>query len=538
MNQIRNLRDYTLSSLIKEQRWYNPNIFPFLRKLSELRFSHIKPTPVSALLHAATLVTAGIFLLLRSSPILSYSSDALLVITLIGSITAFVAGTTALVQNDLKRIIAFSTISQLGYMMIAVGLAQWNIALLHTVLHAFFKALLFLSAGVIIHSLNDEQDIRKMGGLIRFMPFTYTVMLIGTIALLGLPWLSGFYSKDLILELAYGNYRFSSIFAFILGTITAFLTAFYSLRLINLVYLTVPNANKSSYLNIHSENSIVIIPLSILALFAVFLGFVASDFVGMGSDFFQSSLFYHPSQVNIIEAEFSLPIFIKLLPTFLSLLGASLAIWMYHYGHIFLTSLTWLKPVQTRTHSTIDWTNNHSALLVPKTEIVNKMLPYINESRQNIDTKNTYPITIDPRQTIFIKIYTFLNGKYLLDILFNNYFISVGLKAGYTISKILDKGIIELIGPFGLTEGSYAASYNLSKLDSGVITTYALYITLGLISILFMLFSPFLFNSIGAQAVTTEGVQNIIALSSGTSIKILLISVFTVLFIFSTKYSK
>src|ERR1700742_168493 len=145
------------------------------------------PTPVSALLHAATLVTAGIYLLLRSSPILSYSSDALLVITLIGSITAFVAGTTALVQNDLKRIIAFSTISQLGYMMIAIGLAQWNIALLHTVLHAFFKALLFLSAGVIIHSLNDEQDIRKMGGLIQFMPFTYTVMLIGTIALLGLP---------------------------------------------------------------------------------------------------------------------------------------------------------------------------------------------------------------------------------------------------------------------------------------------------------------------------------------------------------------
>src|ERR1700753_616984 len=128
------------------------------------------PTPVSALLHAATLVTAGIFLLLRSSPILSYSSDALLVITLIGSITA-------LVQNDLKRIIAFSTISQLGYMMIAIGLAQWNIALLHTVLHAFFKALLFLSAGVIIHSLNDEQEVRKMGGLIKFLPFTYIVML-------------------------------------------------------------------------------------------------------------------------------------------------------------------------------------------------------------------------------------------------------------------------------------------------------------------------------------------------------------------------
>ena len=308
------------------------------------------PTPVSALLHAATLVTAGIFLLLRSSPILSYSSDALLVITLIGSITAFVAGTTALVQNDLKRIIAFSTISQLGYMMIAIGLAQWNIALLHTVLHAFFKALLFLSAGVIIHSLNDEQDIRRMGGLIRFMPFTYTVMLIGTIALLGLPWLSGFYSKDLILELAYGNYQFSSLFAFILGTLTAFLTAFYSVRLINLVYLTIPNAKKTSYLNIHSENSIVIIPLSILALFAIFLGFIASDFVGIGSDFFGNSLFYHPSHLNIIEAEFSLPIYIKLMPTVLSLLGGGFAIFLYHYGHYFLTGWTFpflMQPTVT-----------------------------------------------------------------------------------------------------------------------------------------------------------------------------------------------
>ena len=173
------------------------------------------------------------------------------------------------------------------------------------------------------------------------MPFTYTVMLIGTIALLGLPWLSGFYSKDLILELAYGNYQFSSLFAFILGTLTAFLTAFYSVRLINLVYLTIPNAKKRSYFNIPAhqaaENSIVIIPLSILALFAIFLGFIASDFVGIGSDFFGNSLFYHPSHLNIIEAEFSLPIYIKLMPTVLSLLGGGFAIFLYHYGHYFLT---------------------------------------------------------------------------------------------------------------------------------------------------------------------------------------------------------
>jgi len=454
------------------------------------------PTPVSALLHAATLVTAGIFLLLRSSPILSYSSDALLVITLIGSITAFVAGTTALVQNDLKRIIAFSTISQLGYMMIAIGLAQWNIALLHTVLHAFFKALLFLSAGVIIHSLNDEQDIRKMGGLIQFMPFTYTVMLIGTIALLGLPWLSGFYSKDLILELAYGNYQFSSLFAFILGTLTAFLTAFYSTRLINLVYLTKPNANKNSYLNIHSENSIVIFPLSILALFAIFLGFIGSDFVGLGSDFFGNSLFSHPSHLNIIEAEFSLPLYIKLMPTVLSLLGGCIAFYIYHYGYNILTGLTFPfydASIIAGAYSSSQYGYNKQGAETDVSKLnsvsvavggngFSTILP-LQENKIKVKFNTGF-------SSLFINCYAFLNGKYLLDNLFNNYLISGGLKIGFTISKLLDKGIIELIGPFGLTEGSYSASHSLNKLDTGVITTYALYITLGLISILFILFSP------------------------------------------------
>ena len=496
------------------------------------------PTPVSALLHAATLVTAGIFLLLRSSPILSYSSDALLVITLIGSITAFVAGTTALVQNDLKRIIAFSTISQLGYMMVAIGLAQWNIALLHTVLHAFFKALLFLSAGVIIHSLNDEQDIRKMGGLIQFMPFTYAVMLIGTIALLGLPWLSGFYSKDLILELAYGNYQFSSLLAFILGTLTAFLTAFYSVRLINLVYLTMPNAKKNSYLNIHSENLIVIVPLSILALFAIFLGFVASDVVGVGTDFFGNSLFYHPSQLHIIEAEFSLPLYIKLMPTVLSLLGACLAIYLYHFGHYYLSSLTLptslacfgkgnISSVELPSFAFLkeskQFASYEAAAPQEKGSFLLEHQKFNTISASNSTNLNRksgayeVPLVRGTLQAVsfttfaqmqIINSYTFFNGKYLLDNLYNNYLISGGLKLGYIISKLLDKGIIELIGPFGLTEGSYSASYNLSKLDTGVITTYALYITLGLISILFILFSPILFigETHGAMDIQSLGV--------------------------------
>ena len=451
------------------------------------------PTPVSALLHAATLVTAGIFLLLRSSPILSYSTDALLVITLIGSLTAFIAGTTALVQNDLKRIIAFSTISQLGYMMIALGLAQWNIALLHTVLHAFFKALLFLSAGVIIHSLNDEQDVRKMGGLIKFLPFTYIVMLIGTIALLGLPWLSGFYSKDLILELAYGKYQFSGLFAFILGSLTAFFTAFYSVRLINLVFFTIPNANKTSYLNIHSEPLNVIIPLSILALFAVFLGFVASDVVGIGSDFFGNSLFYHPSQIYLIEAEFSLPLYIKLFPTILSLFGGSLAFYLYNYNPSFIVNLTY-------------------------SSISDKVISLVSVNR---------------------KIYSFLNGKYFFDILYNSYIITGGLQLGYVISKVIDKGAIELIGPFGLTEGSYNASTILSKLDNGVITTYALYMTLGLTSLLFVLFTPYFFEPLFSPSLdAVSALQSNFAMINELiiniySIKLLLISIFTTYIIFN-----
>lgn len=346
-----------------------------------------------------------------------------------------------------------------------------------------------------------------MGGLIQFMPFTYTVMLIGTIALLGLPWLSGFYSKDLILELAYGKYQFSSIFAFILGTLTAFLTAFYSLRLINLVYLTVPNANKTSYLNIHSENLIVIVPLSLLALFAIFLGFVASDFVGIGSDFFGSSLFYHPTQVHIIEAEFSLPLYIKLLPTILSLFGAGLAVFVYHFGHKYLTAstqLSWRMPlaqgVQAKSISEIS--TRAPLFLERHTE------KQMNNGVLSLALGQHAFSSLGEGTRLFVTIYTFLNGKYFLDILYNNYLISGGLKAGYTISKILDKGIIELIGPFGLTEGSYTASNKLSKLDTGVITTYALYITLGLISILFILFSPFFFDVMNSTS-TELGINSL-----------------------------
>jgi NADH-ubiquinone oxidoreductase chain 5 len=398
------------------------------------------PTPVSALIHAATLVTAGLYLLLRSSPLLEYSSTALLIITLTGATTAFFAATCGLVQNDLKRIIAFSTISQLGYMVMAVGLSQYHVALMHVVNHAFFKALLFLGAGAVIHSFSDQQDIRRIGGLIRFLPFTYTTMLVGSLSLLATPWLTGFYSKDLIIELAYGQYSFNGTYAFILGSITAGLTAFYSFRLICLVFLTVPNGSKQSYLNNHEANNKVIIPLFLLALFSIFFGFIFSDlFVGMASDFFSNAIFIKPNNISLIEAEFSLPLIIKLLPALLSLFGASLAIFLYHNSPTFI----------------IDLTDNFFGQ----------------------------------------KIYTFFNSKYFFDIIYNNYIINKGLELGYTISKVLDRGIIEMVGPHGLSQTLTKTGKNISKLDTGVITTYSIYITLSLLSLIFLIFAPILIDT-------------------------------------------
>ncbi len=398
------------------------------------------PTPVSALLHAATLVTAGIYLLLRCSPILEFSSTTLLVITLIGSTTAFFAGTCGLLQNDLKRIIAFSTISQLGYMMMGIGLSQYNVALMHTVNHAFFKALLFLGAGAVIHSFADQQDVRKMGGLIKFLPFSYSVMLVGSLSLLATPFLTGFYSKDLILELAYGQYSFSGMYAYILGSVTAGITAFYSFRLISLVFLTNPNGPKQDYLNAHESNIATIIPLLLLALFSIFFGYVFSDlFVGVGSDFFGNSLFIHPNNISIIEAEFSLNPLIKLLPAILSLLGASLALFMYHMTPEFIINLS------------------------------NYKLSRI--------------------------LYAFFNGKYYFDVIYNNYIVSAGLQLGYKISKEIDRGAIELVGPYGLGNTLTNTGINIAKLDTGIITTYSLYITIGLLSLLFLIFAPVLIDT-------------------------------------------
>jgi NADH-ubiquinone oxidoreductase chain 5 len=201
------------------------------------------PTPVSALIHAATMVTAGVFLLIRSSPLLEFTPLGLSLIVIIGSITAFFAASLGLVQNDIKKVIAYSTCSQLGYMVMAVGLSNYSGALFHLFNHGFFKAGLFLSAGSIIHAVADEQDLRKYGGLIKSLPFTYSVIFIASLSLAGFPFLTGFYSKDGILEVAFGTYSIDGTFGHWLGTISALFTAFYSFRLI---YLTFIDTNKGS----------------------------------------------------------------------------------------------------------------------------------------------------------------------------------------------------------------------------------------------------------------------------------------------------
>ena len=243
------------------------------------------PTPVSALIHAATMVTAGVFLVVRCSPIFEYSQVALNTVCIVGMITAFFAATVALVQNDIKKVIAYSTCSQLGYMFFAAGIGAYHVAMFHLFTHAFFKALLFLGSGAVIHSFNNEQDIRSMGGIWKKLPYTWVLMLVGTLALTGFPFLSGYYSKDAIIEFAYLSHSSLGIYAAITGIITALLTSIYSWRLIFKTFHG-KYQNKHIKLNeMHESPLVMLIPLIILSIGAIFSGYFFRDlFIGPNSN--------------------------------------------------------------------------------------------------------------------------------------------------------------------------------------------------------------------------------------------------------------
>ena len=387
------------------------------------------PTPVSALIHAATMVTAGVFLIIRCSPIYEYSSNVLFFITVIGAVTAFFSASVGVFQNDLKKIIAYSTCSQLGYMVFACGLSNYSVSIFHVFNHAYFKALLFLSAGSVIHALADEQDMRRMGGLIHILPFTYAMMLIGSLALMGFPFLTGFYSKDVILEIAYSKYNFLGTFSHWLGSLSASITAFYSFKLIYMAFLSNPNGFKNSIQGAHDAPFPMAFPLVILGSLSIFIGYLTKDmFIGLGSPFWNNAIFILPENLNIIDAEF-IPVYIKWIPFFASLAGSLLSVFLYHL---------FSRPL-FRLYTSLN---------------------------------------------IFSFVYVFFNKKWFFDRLQNELLVSFLLKIGYnTTYKLIDKGLIELFGPSGLSKFSLKLSKQVSLLQSGKINQYAF-----LIFILFIVF--------------------------------------------------
>ncbi|MGI4852005.1 MAG: NADH-quinone oxidoreductase subunit L [Janthinobacterium lividum] len=293
------------------------------------------PTPVSALIHAATMVTAGVFLIVKCSPLFQQAPSVNTLMTIVGATTAFFAGTIALTQNDIKRVIAYSTCSQLGYMFFACGLSAYHVAMFHLVTHAFFKALLFLGAGAVIHSMSDEQDMRAMGGIWRLIPLTYVLMIVGSLALAGIPYFSGYYSKDAILETAWLAQSWVGDYAYILGIGAAFLTAFYSWRLLCLTFNGKPRAGEMVMSHVHESSFIMVAPLFVLAIGAIFSGYWGLPYF-MNKDFWQGSLIFTQ------QASHAIPEIIEWLPTLVALSGIALAYVLYLYKN------QWPKKIATR----------------------------------------------------------------------------------------------------------------------------------------------------------------------------------------------
>jgi NADH-ubiquinone oxidoreductase chain 5 len=388
------------------------------------------PTPVSALIHAATMVTAGVYLLMRASPLIEYSSTVLILCLWVGAITTVFSSLIGLFQQDIKKVIAYSTMSQLGMMVIAIGLSSYNIALFHLVNHAFYKGLLFLGAGAVIHAVTDNQDFRKYGGLIYYLPLTYSVMLIASMSLVAIPFMSGFYSKDFILESAFGQYYLSSITVYFVAIIGAMFTTLYSIKVLYLTFLTNPNGPLINYKTGHSAHEADIymsIPLILLAVFSIFFGYITKDiFIGIGSNFFSdNSLFFHPKHEIMLDTEFAVPSIFKLLPLFFT---------------IFLSLLS------------IFFTEFYPRLLI---RFKLSLLGY--------------------------NIFSFLNQRFAVELFHNKYFSGIILKLGGQTVKVMDKGSVEIFGPFGLERKLKEISRSINSLSTGIVTSYALYILIGLI---------------------------------------------------------
>ncbi|TJV06659.1 MAG: NADH-quinone oxidoreductase subunit L [Mesorhizobium sp.] len=386
------------------------------------------PTPVSALIHAATMVTAGVFMLARLSPLFELSHSALTVVTFIGAFTAFFAATVGLVQNDIKRVIAYSTCSQLGYMFVALGVGAYGAAIFHLFTHAFFKALLFLGSGSVIHAVSDEQDMRKMGGLRKLIPATYWMMVIGTLALtgVGIPvtviGTAGFFSKDAIIETAFASHNSVAGLAFVLLVIAAGFTSFYSWRLIFMTFHGKPRASHEVMHHVHESPPVMLVPLFILAAGALFAGIIFhNSFMGEGyAEFWKASLFTLPDN-NILHEIHELPLWVELSPFIAMLIGLALA-WKFY--------------------------------------IRSPEMP-VNLAAQHRG------------------LYAFLLNKWYFDELYDFLFVRPAKRLGHFLWKTGDGTIIDGLGPDGISARVVDVTNRVVKLQTGYLYHYAFAMLIG-----------------------------------------------------------
>ena len=394
------------------------------------------PTPVSALIHAATMVTAGVFLVCRMSPLIEYAPLTLEIITFVGAFTAIFAATIGLTQFDIKRVIAYSTCSQLGYMFFAAGVSAYPAAMFHLTTHAFFKALLFLGAGSVIHALSNEQDMRKMGGIWKKIPVTYGLMWIGSLALAGVPFFAGYYSKDLILEAAWASKSTFGTTAFWLGSIAAFMTAFYSWRLIILTFHGKPRFTEEVGLKIHESPFVMLFPLFILAIGAIFSGYIFyENFVGHHWHNFWGHSIFILKEHNALDLAHYVPSWVKLLPIYLALSGIILAFIFY------------------------------------------------------------YLFTELPKKTseTFYPLYLLFYNKWYFDEIYNLVFVKGFIKIGNIFWKRGDISTIDRYGPDGISKIILRVSSKSVILQSGYLYHYAFAMLIGVVTIVSWLFMDFSF---------------------------------------------
>jgi NADH-quinone oxidoreductase subunit L len=389
------------------------------------------PTPVSALIHAATMVTAGVFMVARLSPMFEYAPDALAVVTVVGATTAIFAASVGLVQNDIKRVIAYSTCSQLGYMFFAAGVSAYAAAIFHLMTHAFFKALLFLGSGSVIHALGGEQDLRRMGGLRQVIPITHVLMWIGSLALagIGIPYvfgLAGFYSKDIILEAAFGAHSAVGQYAFWLGITAALMTAFYSWRLLFMTFFGRPRADHHTMEHAHESPNVMLVPLYVLAVGSVFAGWLAySYFVGHDAEKFWGVSIKVLPEHNSIEAAHHVPGWVPVAPLIVGLIGIGIAYGLY------------IRNPERPAQLAAKWQG----------------------------------------------LYKFLLNKWYFDELYDFLFVRPAFWLGRGLWKQGDGAVIDRLGPDGIAATTVVLARRASALQTGYVYHYAFAMLIGVVLI-------------------------------------------------------